>query len=97
VNKTPQGSRRGRGGGARGNLRGGRTRGRGPRICVGYFYPILSKFIDPRFMSVRVSSKASKTIDPPGKLEGNTTHIMRCVVSLEIDLLGGCNTQVFIA
>jgi hypothetical protein len=37
---------------------------------------ILSEFIDPGFMSVRVSNKASKTIGPPGKPEGNTTHRM---------------------
>jgi hypothetical protein len=35
---------------------------------------ILSEFIDPGFMSVRVSNKASKTIGPPGKPEGNTTQ-----------------------
>ena len=56
---------------------------------------ILSEFIEPGFMSVQVSNKASKTIDPPGKPEGNTTHRMRCVVSPEIDLMGGCKTHVF--
>jgi hypothetical protein len=48
-------------------------------------------------MSVWVSNKASKTIDPLGKIESNTTHKMRCVVSPEIDLMGGYKTQVFIA
>jgi hypothetical protein len=33
VNETPQGPGRGRGGGAGGDFRGGRTRGRGPRRC----------------------------------------------------------------
>jgi hypothetical protein len=33
VNETPQGLGRGQGGGSRGDFRGGRTRGRGPRIC----------------------------------------------------------------
>ena len=31
-------------------------------------------------------TKPSKTIGPPGKLEGNTTHIMYRTVSLEIVL-----------
>jgi hypothetical protein len=67
---------------------------------VGYYITyssILSEFIEPWFMSVHVSNKASKTIDTPGNLEGNTTHKMRCAVSPEIALMGGYNTQVFIA
>jgi hypothetical protein len=36
----------------------------------------------------RVSNKASKTIGPSGKPEGNTVHRMHYVVSLEIDLNG---------
>jgi hypothetical protein len=48
-------------------------------------------------MSVQVSNKASKTIDPPGKPEGNVAHRMRCAVSPEIALMGGCNTHVFTA
>jgi hypothetical protein len=43
---------------------------------VGYFSPILSDFIDPSFMFVRVSNKASKTIGLSGKPEGNATHRM---------------------
>jgi hypothetical protein len=66
-------------------------------IEFGYYSSILSEFIDPGFMSVRVSNKASKTIGPPGKPEGNTTHRMRCTVSPEIALMGGCKTQVFTA
>jgi hypothetical protein len=48
-------------------------------------------------MSIWVSNKASKTIGPPGKPEGNTTHKMCCAVSPEIALMGGCKTQVFTA
>jgi hypothetical protein len=44
--------------------------------------------IDPGFMSVRVSNKASKTIGPPGKPEGNTTH-MSALCSLTRDSLNG--------
>jgi hypothetical protein len=36
VNENPQGPGRGRGGGARGDFRGGRTGGRGPSICYNY-------------------------------------------------------------
>jgi hypothetical protein len=52
---------------------------------------------DPGFMSVRGSNKASKTIGPPGKPEGNTVHRVHCVVSPEIVLMGGYNTHVFAA
>jgi hypothetical protein len=31
-------------------------------------------------------TKPSKTIGPPGKPEGNTTHMMHCTVSPEIDI-----------
>jgi hypothetical protein len=62
---------------------------------VGYFSPILPEFIDPRFMSIRGSNKASKTIGPPGKLEGNIAHIMCCAVSPKIALMGGFNMEVF--
>jgi hypothetical protein len=55
----------------------------------------MSEFIDPGFMYVQVSNKASKTIDPPSKPEGNTTHIVRCAVSPKIALMGGCKTHVF--
>jgi hypothetical protein len=48
-------------------------------------------------MSIRVSNKDYKTIGPPGKPEGNTTHRMCCAVSPKIDLMGGCNTHVFTA
>jgi hypothetical protein len=58
---------------------------------------LLSEFIDPGFMSIQVSNKASKTIGPPGKPEGNTTHRMHCAVSPEIALMGGCKTHVFTA
>jgi hypothetical protein len=63
---------------------------------VGY-YSIMSEFLisDPGFMSIWVSNKASKTIAPHGKPVGNTTHRMHCAVSPEIDLMGGCNNQVF--
>jgi hypothetical protein len=65
---------------------------------VGYlFFYILYEFIDPGFMSIQVSNKAFKTIVPPRKPEGNTTHRMRCAVSPEIALMGGCKTHVFIA
>jgi hypothetical protein len=64
----------------------------------GYFFItysyILSKFIDPGLISTRVYNKTSKTIGPPGKPEGNTTHRMRYEVSPEIDLMGGYKTQV---
>jgi hypothetical protein len=36
-------------------------------------------------------------MDPPGKPEGNTVHIMHCTVSPEIVLMGGCNAQVLVA
>jgi hypothetical protein len=36
VNENPQGLERGRGGGARGDFKGGRTRGRGPSRCYKY-------------------------------------------------------------
>jgi hypothetical protein len=36
VNENPQGPGRGRGGGARGDFIGGRTKGRGPSICYNY-------------------------------------------------------------
>jgi len=36
VNENPQGLRRGGGGGARGDFRGGRTKGRGPSRCYNY-------------------------------------------------------------
>jgi hypothetical protein len=62
---------------------------------VGYYSSILSEFIDPGFMSVQVSNKESKTIGPPGKPEGNTTHGMHCALSPKITLMGGCKTQVF--
>jgi hypothetical protein len=64
---------------------------------VGHFSPILYDFIDPGFKSIQGSNKASKTISPPGKPEGNATHRMCCAVSPEIALMGGCNTHVFIA
>jgi hypothetical protein len=64
---------------------------------VGYYSFILSEFIDPGFMSVRVYDKDFKTIGPPGKQEGNATHKMCCAVSPEIALMGGCKTQVFTA
>jgi hypothetical protein len=48
-------------------------------------------------MFVWVSKKASKTIGPPGKPEGNTTHKVHNVVSPEITLMGVCNTHVFAA
>ena len=53
------------------------------------------EFIDPRFMSVWVSNKASKTIGPPGKPKGNVAHKMCCAFSPEIDLMGGYKTHVF--
>jgi hypothetical protein len=66
-------------------------------ICWSTISYILSKVNDPGFMSVWGSNKASKNIGPPGKPEGNTVHRMRCIVSPKIDLMGGCNTHVFIA
>ena len=36
MNENPQGPGRGRGGGAKGDFRGGRTGGRGPRRCYNY-------------------------------------------------------------
>jgi hypothetical protein len=67
---------------------------------VGYYlylslYPYLD--CDPGFMSIWGSNKASKTIGPPGKPEGNTVHRVHCAVSPEIVLMGGCNTHVFAA
>jgi hypothetical protein len=47
-------------------------------------------------MFVWVSNKASKTIDPPGKPEGNVVHRMHYVVSPKIVLMGGCNTHAFV-
>jgi hypothetical protein len=46
-------------------------------------------------MSVRVSNKASKTIDPPSKPEGNVVHRVHRAFSPEIVLMGGYNTHVF--
>ena len=40
------------------------------------------------------SNKASKTIGPPGKLEGNVTHIVHYAVSPKIVLMGDYNTHV---
>jgi hypothetical protein len=54
-------------------------------------------FIDREFMSVWVSNKASKTIGPSDKPEGNTVHGVHCAISPEIVLMGGCNTHVFAA
>jgi hypothetical protein len=67
-------------------------------VVVGYLY-ILFDFVlsDPGFMFVRGSNKASKTIDPPGKPEGNAAHKVHCTVSPEIVLMGGYNTHVFVA
>jgi hypothetical protein len=48
-------------------------------------------------MSVWDSNKASKTIDPLGKPEGKEAYIVHYVVSPEIVLMGGFNTQVFAA
>jgi hypothetical protein len=48
-------------------------------------------------MSIQVSNKDSKTIGPPSKPEVNTSHRVHYAVSLEIYLMGGCNTHVFIA
>jgi hypothetical protein len=69
-----------------------------PFVGNSYIY-IPYEFIlsDLGFMSVQVSNKASKTIGPPGKPEGNTAHRVHCVVSPEIVLMGGCNTHVFTA
>jgi hypothetical protein len=46
-------------------------------------------------MFVWGSNKASKTISPPGKLEGNAAHRVHCAVSPKIVLMGGYNTHVF--
>jgi hypothetical protein len=62
---------------------------------VGYYSSILSAFIDPGLMSIRVSNKASKTIIPPSKPKGITTHRMHCAISPKIALMGGCKTHVF--
>ena len=47
-------------------------------------------------MFVWGSKKASKTIGPSGKLEGNIAHRMHCAVSREIVLKGGSNTHAFV-
>jgi hypothetical protein len=73
-----------------------RSYGLGLGVVPGFPFSILSKFIDPGFMFVRVSNKASKITVPCGKPEVNATHKMCCAVSLEIDLMGGFNTHVFI-
>jgi hypothetical protein len=41
---------------------------------------------DPGLDMIRVPTKPSKTIGPPGKPEGNTTHRVHCAVSPEIAL-----------
>jgi hypothetical protein len=56
-------------------------------------YSTLSEFIDPGLMFIQVSNKAYKTIGPPGKPEGNTTHI---AVSPKITLMGGCSLSLSI-
>jgi hypothetical protein len=63
---------------------------------IGYLY-IMSEFLlsDTEFMSARGSNKASKTIAPPGKLEGNAAHRVHYVISHEIFLMGGYNNHVF--
>jgi hypothetical protein len=43
---------------------------------------------NPKVHVIQVSNKASKTISPPGKLEGNTVQRMHCAVSPEIALNG---------
>ena len=45
-------------------------------------------------MSTWGSNKASKTIGPPGKPEGNAVHRVHYAVSPEIVLMGDSNTQV---
>jgi hypothetical protein len=45
-------------------------------------------------MSIQGSKKAFKTIDPPSKPEGNTSHKVHYVVSPKIVLMGGYNTHV---
>jgi hypothetical protein len=59
----------------------------------------MSEFVlsDPGFMSVQGSNKASKTIDPPGKPEGNAAHKVHYIVSPEMFLMGGYNIQVLVA
>jgi hypothetical protein len=42
------------------------------------------------------SNKASKSICPTGKPEGNIAHRVHCAVSPEIVLMGDYNTQVFV-
>jgi hypothetical protein len=41
-----------------------------------------------------LQNKTPKSIDPPGKPEGNTTHRMHCTLSPKIVLMSGYNTQV---
>jgi hypothetical protein len=67
----------------------------GPFLVKSLLYGL--SFYRPRVHVFQVSSKACKTIGPPGESEGNTTHRMHCAVSPDIDLMGGCKTQVFIA
>jgi hypothetical protein len=63
-------------------------------LFVGYF--TLATILGMTQVQVYYSfqKKTPKTIVPPGKLEGNTMHIMHCAVSHEIVLMGGCNAQV---
>jgi len=55
-------------------------------LSVGLFLSSFYFWDEPSSYLNKLPTNPSKTIDPPGKLEGNTTHRMCCVVSLEIVL-----------
>jgi hypothetical protein len=50
------------------------------------YYSSFSSRVDPCSYLNRFPTKPSKTISPPGKLEGNTVHRVHCTVSPEIAL-----------
>jgi hypothetical protein len=54
-------------------------------IDVG-FISLTTSWSDPCSYLIRVPKEPSKTIGPPGKPEGNTTHRVHYAVSPEMDL-----------
>jgi hypothetical protein len=60
-------------------------------------YSCYPSWDDPGSGPPHFQQNPPKTINSPGKPEGNTTHRMHCAVSPEIVLMGGCNAQVLAA
>jgi hypothetical protein len=64
-------------------------------ICLVIGYSCYHSWADPGSVPSLVSNNTLlKTIDPLGKPEGKTMHMMHCIVSPEIVLMGGCNTHI---